>query len=103
MSAKFFQYITLNRIVLAACESANVPYTELISRKKSLKLNLLRGVVYLISREMDVHPTVTAHVLNRTRTNIINVARKYRDYLECNDRMVLDYYTNIIEILERNE
>ena len=89
----------MERLIRSALEVGNTTYPQLLYRKKSLKTNILRGVVCLIAyRILLIHPTIAGQMLGRTRQNIINVARKYNDYLRAGDELTTETYFSIIEL-----
>lgn len=102
MLTKVEQYQRIDTIVRVACEVGEISYPELIGKEKSLKKNVLRGVVYIISRYYLVHPRITASVMCRTRQNIINVARNYHKYLQSKDELTTHYFNLITKKIEED-
>ena len=96
MLAKLQQYEIADRIVKAACKAGEIDYCHFIERKKDLHLNVLRGVACVISRYNCVHPQIMASIFQRTRSNVINVAKKYHHYLQAKDKLTVRYY-NLIQ------
>lgn len=103
MPTIFSYYEEVDRIIRAACKVGGFSYAEFVSRKKSLKMNVVRGVACVISRYRCIHPSITAKLIGRTRGNVINVARKYHHYLQARDKITLQFYNNITKMIDDNE
>lgn len=96
--SKVQEYENMERLIRCALLVGNIDYPQLLNRKKSLKTNVLRGVVCLIAyRILLIHPTTASQMLGRTRQNIINMARKYKEYFEVGDSSTTETYYSIIE------
>ena len=93
------QYEILDKIMKAVCKGGDVTFMQLCSTNKSVKLNTLRGLYCLISRDYCIHPDRAARLLCRTRANIINQARKYLQYIQPKDKYTVTIYNQIINIL----
>ena len=66
---QYQQYELSDRIMQAVCEVGKVTFMELCSAVKTVKLNTLRGLYCLISRDYCIHPDRSARLLCRTRAN----------------------------------
>ena len=93
------QYEILDKIMKAVCKGGDVTFMQLCSTNKSVKLNTLRGLYCLISRDYCIHPDRAARLLCRTRANIINQARKSLQYIQAKDKYTVTIYNQIINIL----
>lgn len=93
------QYEILDQIMKAVCKGGDVTFMQLCSTSKSVKLNTLRGLYCLISRDYCIHPDRAARLLCRTRANIINQSRKYLQYIQAKDKYTITIYNQIINIL----
>ena len=93
------QYEILDKIMKAVCKGGDVTFMQLCSTNKSVKLNTLRGLYCLISRDYCIHPDRAARLLCRTRANIINQSRKYLQYIQAKDKYTITIYNQIINIL----
>lgn len=100
---QYQQYEISDRIMQAVCEVGKVTFMELCSAVKTVKLNTLRGLYCLISRDYCIHPDRSARLLCRTRTNVINQARKYMQYVQSKDKYTLSIYNQIVELLKSNK
>ncbi|RHN83855.1 hypothetical protein DW657_17070 [Prevotella sp. AM23-5] len=100
---QYQQYELSDRIMQAVCEVGKVTFMELCSAVKTVKLNTLRGLYCLISRDYCIHPDRSARLLCRTRANIINQARKYMQYVQSKDKYTLSIYNQIVELLKSNK
>lgn len=98
--SQFEQYYLSDQIMRAVCEVGGVTFMQLCSAVKSVKLNTLRGLYCLISRDYCIHPDRSARLLCRTRQNVINQARKYLQYVQAKDKYTLSIYNQIINILK---
>lgn len=86
------QFFLAGLIIDAVCESGGVSYADFLYYKKCLRMNIIRGVASLLSWEYGVHARCMALVSKRSRSNIINQARRYRWYLHCNDAEITDFH-----------
>ena len=86
------QYTRMDAIIRAVCEVGEFTYPELLSKKKSLRRNALRGVAYLLARDFLVHPRIVASMMRCSRQNVINVARNYHRYMQSQDEVTVRYY-----------
>lgn len=91
------QYEIANDIMSIICEIGDISFLELCSRKKSVKLNTLRGLYCYCLRERGVESRIGASLIGRTRCNIINQARKYWHYMQMNDKYITKIYKMINE------
>ena len=97
------QYELADGIMRAVCDVGGITFIQLCSAVKTVKLNTLRGLYCLISRDYCIHPDRSARLLCRTRANVINQARKYMQYVQSKDRYTLSIYNQIVELLKSNK
>lgn len=101
--SQYEQYELSDRIMRAVCEVGGVTFLQLCSTAKTVKLNALRGLYCLISRDYCIHPDRSARLICRTRANVINQAKKYLEYLQAKDKYVLSLYNQIVQLLKTNK
>lgn len=90
------QYVLADSIIEAICAIGGVTFVQLTSPHiKSAKLNILRGLYCVITRDYCIHPIRAARLICRTRQNVINQARKYMGYLQLKDPCVTKIYQQI--------
>lgn len=97
------QYELADEIMRAVCDVGGVTFIQLCSAVKTVKLNTLRGLYCLISRDYCIHPDRSARLLCRTRANVINQARKYMQYVQSKDKYTLSIYNQIVKLLKSNK
>ncbi len=96
------QYVWSDRILSAVCEVGEVSFLELSAPNlRTVKLNALRGIFCYITRDMCIHPERAALLINRTRQNVINQARKYAQYIQAKDRYTMRIYNKVMDILNK--
>lgn len=91
---------TARRVAYAVCLEFRMTLRELTDAPKSRRMNLARGVYCLVCDKEGVHPIFSCKVLKRSRSNVINIARRYRGYRDtgykevamCYDKVMLDLY-----------
>lgn len=91
---------TLRIIEESICGISNVSMELLCSKKKSVLLNSLRGIYYLLAIDNGIHPTVVGERLCRSRCNVINQAKRYKGYLDIKDKFITELYTLILRKIE---
>lgn len=96
------QYEIANDILTTICSIGNVSFLQLCSYQKSEKLNILRGLYYYCARENGVGPARAARLICRTRSNVINQARKYWHYIQVKDKDIMNLYNLINEKKDEN-
>lgn len=79
-------------IVDEICKVGNVSYCDFLFKKKSLKMNIVRGVAFYLSWEYGVHARMMALHAHRSRANIINQSKRYRYYINSGDPISLQFY-----------
>ena len=89
------QYEIASLILSAVCMTGNVSFFVLCSRKRTTELNALRGIFCYITRCYCIHPDRTARLLCRSRSNVLNSARKYLGYLQQRDKYIMCLYNEI--------
>lgn len=91
------EYANAEVIIDVVCQMENISFPELIARPKGSKVNILRGIAYLLSREYLIHPSIFAEYMHRSRCNVINVARTYQGYLKVRDKLVTSIFNRLNE------
>lgn len=95
------QYRRASIIVDAACKVGKVSYPDFLFQKRSLHMNTLRGVAFYLSWEYGVHARYMAVIAHRTRGNVINQSKRYRNYLRSNDFVSVTLYNNVKAEVEK--
>lgn len=93
------QYRRAEIIIDAVCTVGKCTYVDFMYKKKSLHMNILRGVACYLSWEYGVHARRMAIMTNRTRGNIINQSKRYRDYITNNDPVTIEIYNKAKEFI----
>lgn len=65
------------------------------SREQSARLNVARGLFFLIGTESKHHPSEVAAAVSRSRPLCITLATRYRGYLQVRDKTVTTLYRDI--------
>lgn len=92
---QYEQYRLGDIIIKTICSTCGVTFLDLISTQKTTYLNILRGLCCYIMRDYCIHPDRCARLICRTRQNVINQARKYRQYLQVKDPETMSVYNKI--------
>lgn len=94
------QYRRAEIIIDAVCKVGECTYAEFMFKKKSLHMNILRGVAFYLSWEYGVHARRMAIMTSRTRGNIINQSKRYRDYIRNGDPISVQIYEKAKKVVE---
>lgn len=95
------QYMWADRIMNAVCTIGGITFIQLVSEVKTAKTNELRGIYCLITRDYNIHPERAARLISRTRQNVINQTRRYWQYLQAKDKVIVNLYNRIKEYLKQ--
>lgn len=95
------QYMWADRIMNAVCTIGGITFIQLVSEVKMAKTNELRGIYCLITRDYNIHPERAARLISRTRQNVINQTRRYWQYLQAKDKVIVNLYNKIKEYLKQ--
>lgn len=95
------EYRIADIIIDSTCEVGEITYFDLISAQKNTKINTLRGIVCLLAWDYGVHARRMAKLIHRTRGNILNQQRTYRNFLQSKDKITIEYYTKIKDIINK--
>lgn len=95
------QYMWADRIMNAVCTIGGITFIQLVSEVKTAKTNELRGIYCLITRDYNIHPERAARLISRTRQNVINQTRRYWQYLQAKDKVIVNLYNKIKEYLKQ--
>lgn len=95
------QYMWADRIMNAVCTIGGITFIQLVSEVKTAKTNELRGIYCLITRDYNIHPERTARLISRTRQNVINQTRRYWQYLQAKDKVIVNLYNRTKEYLKQ--
>lgn len=94
------QYRRADIIIDAVCKVGEVSYCDFLHHKRSLHMNILRGVAFYLSWEYDVHARRMAILAHRSRSNIINQSKRYRYYIHNGDPVSVQLYNRAKEIIK---
>lgn len=83
------QYLRADKLIEIVCKVGGVSYAKLVSREKNLHLCVLRGLIYYYSRELNIHPSITASMVLRTRCNVITMCQRYGYYVKGRDKSTI--------------
>lgn len=95
------QYMWADRIMNAVCTIGSITFIQLVSEVKTAKTNELRGIYCLITRDYNIHPERAARLISRTRQNVINQTRRYWQYLQAKDKVIVNLYNRTKEYLKQ--
>lgn len=95
IQSRYEQFRRADIIVDAICKVGQVSFCDLLFKKKSLQMNILRGVAFLLSWEYGVHARIMAQLTRRSRANIINQSKRYRFYLKTGDVYTVQLYNKV--------
>ncbi|WP_337671317.1 hypothetical protein [Prevotella sp.] len=95
------QYMWADRIMNAVCTIGGITFIQLVSEVKTAKTNELRGIYCLITRDYNIHPERAARLISRTRQNVINQTRRYWQYLQAKDKVIVNLYNRTKEYLKQ--
>ena len=95
------QYLWADRIMNAVCTIGGITFIQLVSEVKTAKTNELRGIYCLITRDYNIHPERAARLISRTRQNVINQTRRYWQYLQAKDKVIVNLYNRTKEYLKQ--
>lgn len=95
------QYMWADRIMNAVCTIGGITFIQLVSEVKAAKTNELRGIYCLITRDYNIHPERAARLISRTRQNVINQTRRYWQYLQAKDKVIVNLYNRTKEYLKQ--
>lgn len=80
------QYRRADIIIDTVCEVAGLNWLQLIDPKaKNLTRNIAIGIIALLCWDYGVHPLRIGNLINRSRSNMANQRRNYRDYVRMAD------------------
>ncbi len=89
------EFLMADVIIEAVCKVGNISYIEFISAPKSTVLSTLRGVCCVLAWEYKVHARRMAKMMRRSRGNVLNQQRTYRNLLRTKDKLSVELYTKI--------
>ena len=63
-------------------------------------LNTVRGVCCLIAWEHGIHPRRLSALIRRSRANVINQTKRYRNWFKNGDKQTVEMYNKTVEIIK---
>ncbi len=84
-------------IIEAVCKVGEITYFDLILAPKSTILSTLRGICCVLAWDYKVHARRMARLMRRSRGNVLNQQRTYRNLLQAKDKMTVDIYNKVNE------
>lgn len=94
------QYRRADIIIDAVCKVGGVSGLDFIFKKKSFRMNIIRGVAFYLSWEYGVHARNMAALSLRSRCNVINQSKRYRWYLRTGDPTSVELYQRAKVVIE---
>lgn len=95
------QYRRAEIVIDAVCKVGGCAYPDFLFKKKSLRMNILRGVAFYLSWEYGVHARRMAMLTHRSRGNIINQSKRYRYYISIDDPVSKEIYEEAKKEIEK--
>lgn len=95
------QYRRADIIIEEICKVGGVTYADFLYRKRSLQMNILRGVAFYLSWEYGVHARRMGIMTHRSRCNVINQSKRYRYYIRTGDPVSCELYYVAKENIEK--
>lgn len=95
------QYRRACIIIDTVCKVGDVSWLDFLFKKKSSKMNIIRGVAFYLSWEYGVHASRMAALTVRSRCNVINQSKRYRWYLRTGDSASVELYQKAKVIIEK--
>jgi chromosomal replication initiation ATPase DnaA len=85
----------ITKLAEKICNYFNISLNELHEKRTCSKINIARGLMCMMSVERCYHPIEVGQYIGCSRSNVINQARKYGDYLKVKDKMITKIYNEI--------
>ena len=95
--------ITLPDIASAVSGVTGISIEKLMSREKTEKISIARGIYYLIARELGFHPINTSQYVGRSRAACITTTKQYRGYYESGDKIICKLIRSAKILLSEHE
>lgn len=95
------QFRRADIIIDVVCDIGGCTYCNFLHGKRSLHLNLIRGLAFYLSWEYGVHARRMAICTGRTRGNVINQSKRYRNYIQVGDPMSVSMYKEAKERIDK--
>ena len=89
-----------NMIIDAACKVSNQSWLDIAFAPKNTILSTYRGVCCVLAWTYNIHARRMAKLLLRTRGNVLNQQRTYRNLLQAKDKLTVDIYNKVYEELK---
>lgn len=79
-------------IIEAVCKVGEITYFDLVLAPKSTILSTLRGICCVLAWDYKVHARRMARLMRRSRGNVLNQQRTYRNLLQAKDKLSVEIY-----------
>jgi chromosomal replication initiation ATPase DnaA len=80
--------IDLTELANIVCNVTGVSMEKLLGHEKRSLTDTARGVFFMLSREMGIHPTKASSFVGRSRSSCITTAKQYKGYYDTKDKEV---------------
>ena len=87
-------------IIEAVCKVGGITYFDLILAPKSTILSTLRGICCVLAWDYKIHARRMAKLMRRSRGNVLNQQRTYRNLLQAKDKMTVDLYNKANDFIK---
>lgn len=88
------------RIFCAVRKVFGLTGEQLTRKERSRRLSMARGVYCLVCDAENIHSLFSCKVIQRSRNNVVNIARHYRGYYDTGDKEVVLYYGKVLELIK---
>ena len=91
--------VDLSELANIVCNVTGVSMEKLLGHEKRSITDTARGVFFMLSREMGIHPNETSSFVGRSRSSCITTAKQYKGYYETKDKEVCRIVKGVKELL----
>ena len=94
------KHIELSELANIVCDVTGISMEKLLGHEKRSLTDTARGVFFMLSREMGIHPSDASSFVGRSRSSCITTAKQYRGYYETKDKEVCRIVQEVKHLLE---
>ena len=80
--------VSLSELARSVCNATGVSMEKLVGHEKRNLTDMARGVFFMLSRELGIHPKEASSFVDRSRSSCITTAKQYKGYYETKDKEV---------------
>ncbi len=95
--------MNLNNLFIAIERSTGVTENDLKNRKRTEKIDIVKGCYYLLARENGISVMDMSKRINRLHATAVITIKRYEGHVEVRDKKVLEFLNKIKEELNDNE